>query len=180
MTADWHSIGYEDAARGEASTRMTAHREACAKHGITPEIRKYKRGHEEGLVVFCTGSSGYNRAQSGYQYQGICPQALEADFLEGYKAGREIYLVRTEVERLESRQNSLEQEQERIKTEIKEKEAELFDSDKTERQRRKIYQDISLLNERQGSLLQERDELIRKLSEGEAELRKLHSRSNYF
>lgn len=175
QTADWQAIGYEDGASGEPSTRMGSHREACARYGITPELRKYKRGYEEGLVVYCTAGSGYNRAVNGHEYKGVCPITLEADFLEGYNDGRKIYLAASEVDSLESQQQSNENEQHRLKELLKKKEAALFDSDTSEQQRRAIYENISALNQRQGSLQQERDELIRDLSKAQIRLRALRS-----
>lgn len=180
LNADWRAIGYEDGANGAQSTRIGSHREACAKYDITPELQQYKQGHEDGLAVFCTGNTGYSRALNGYRYTGVCPKELEADFLDGYSVGREIYLAASEVDNLERRQQSNEREQDQISKQLRDKEAALFDSGRSEQQRRKIYDEISQLNERQGSLQQERDALIRDLADAEIRLQKLRSDTGYY
>ena len=180
LTADWHAIGYEGGAKGERSAQMGSHREACAKYGVTPELREYKKGHEEGLTVFCTGSNGYSRALNGYHYSGVCPGSLEADFLEGYTAGRRIYAAASEVSAIESRQQSNENEQMRIIDQLREKEAALFDATKPEDQRRAIYQRISELKERQGYLTREYYGLIRDQSVAQGRLDALRNQSSYF
>lgn len=180
QTADWYAIGYEDGANGQPDTRIGAHREACAKHGITPDLRDYQDGHDEGLLTFCTPRNGFNRARSGYQYNGICPPSLEPEFLDGYEAGRQIYQVSSEVSRLESEQRSNEAEQDRIEQQLLEKEAALFGAGTPEEQRRVIYEEIALLKERQGTLEQQRDDIIRDLADAEARLRELRNRYSYY
>ncbi|WP_051207085.1 DUF2799 domain-containing protein [Saccharospirillum impatiens] len=180
MTADWYSIGYEDGANGQSETRIGSHREACAKHGVTPDLRDYQDGHDEGLLVFCTSRNGFNRARSGYQYNGICPPSLEPEFLDGYEAGRQIYQVASEVSNLEGEQLSNEAEQQRIEQQLLEKEAALFGAGTPEEQRRVIYEEIALLKERQGTLEQQRDDIIRDLANSESRLRELRNRYSYY
>ena len=180
ITADWYSIGYEDGANGYSSTRIASHREACAKHGVTPDLRAYQDGHEEGLLGFCTERNGFNRALGGYQYNGICPPSLEPEFLDGYEAGRQIYTVRSEISSLESEQRSNESEIERIDQVLIEKEAALFATGTPEDQRRVIYEEIAQLKERKGKLTQRNQELIRKLAEAQARLRVLEERYSYY
>lgn len=180
LTADWYSIGYEDGANGYPDTRIASHREACAKHGVTPDLRDYQDGHEEGLLGFCTERNGFNRALSGYQYNGICPPSLEPAFLDGYEAGRQIYTVRSEVSSLESEQHSNEAEIDRIDEVLIEKEASLFATGTPDDQRRVIYEEIAQLKERKGELTQRNQELIRKLAEAQARLRTLEERYSYY
>lgn len=180
LTADWYSIGYEDGANGQPDTRIGSHREACAKHGITPSLRDYQDGHDEGVLTFCTPRNGFNRARAGYQYNGICPPSLEPEFLDGYEAGRRIYQVSSEVSSLESEQRSNEAEQQRIEQQLLEKEAALFGASTPEEQRRVIYEEIALLKERQGTLEQQRDDIIRDLADAEARLRELRNRYSYY
>lgn len=180
ITADWYTIGYEDGANGQPDTRIGSHREACAKHGVTPDLRDYQDGHSEGLLTFCTPRNGFNRARTGYQYNGICPPSLEPEFLDGYDAGRQIYQVASEVSSLEDQQRSNEAEQQRIEQQLLEKEAALFGSGTPEEQRRVIYEEIAILKERQGTLEQQRDDVIRDLADAESRLRELRNRYSYF
>ena len=180
LTADWHAIGYEDGANGERTTRVRSYREACAKYGVSPSLTDYRTGHKEGLITFCTASSGYNRAVNGNQYSGVCPDSLEPDFLEGYQFGREIYQVTSNIEYLERRQYNNEREQIRIGELLQDKEAELFNPEKSEHQRRRIYEEISRLNEQQGSLQRERDLLIHDLANTRTRLLELRRRSAFY
>ncbi|MHA7880373.1 MAG: DUF2799 domain-containing protein [Saccharospirillum sp.] len=180
LTADWYSVGYEDGASGQPTTRIGAHREACAKHGVTPNLRDYQDGHDEGLISFCTAQSGFTRARSGYQYTGICPPALEPDFMDGYVAGRQIYTVNTELNSLQSEQRSNDAELRRIDQELVETEAALFAASTPEDQRRALYDEIGLMQERRGNLRQRNEQLIREIADAEARLRQLQERYSYF
>lgn len=180
LTADWYSIGYEDGSNGHSASRIGSHREACAKHGVTPDLRAYQDGHDEGLIGFCTARNGYSKARSGYQYNGICPPSLEPEFLDGYEAGRQIYTVTSQISSLESEQRSNENELERIDDQLIEREAALFASGTPEEERRAIYEDIARLKERRGELTQRNQELIRDLADAQARLRLLEERYSYY
>ena len=41
--ADWRTIGYEDGAHGINASRINKHRNACAKHGIAPDLRSMNK-----------------------------------------------------------------------------------------------------------------------------------------
>lgn len=180
LTADWYAIGYEDGAQGHAVTRIASHREACAKHGVTPDLRDYQDGYDEGVIGFCTARNGFNRARNGYEYNGICPPSVEHDFLDGYEAGREIYRVNSQIKTLESEQRRHEKELSEIEDLLLEKEAALFAESTPEEDRRVIYEDIAQLKERKGKLRQRNQELIRSLADAQAQLRLLQERYNYF
>ena len=53
VTADWRTIGYEDGLRGYPADRIGAHRVACAKHQVAPNLPAYSDGRERGLVEYC-------------------------------------------------------------------------------------------------------------------------------
>ena len=102
QSADWEMIGYEDGRNGSAADRMQRHREACAKHSITPNFTEYQLGYDKGIVGFCTRSVGYEKGRSGYQYQGVCPTTLEPEFLSGFVPGRNIYVLNHKIQNLEN------------------------------------------------------------------------------
>jgi hypothetical protein len=180
LTADWFSIGFEDGANGYPANRIGAHREACAKHGITPDLRQYQDGHDEGLLNFCTARNGFSRARNGYQYTGICPPSLEPEFLDGYQAGREIYAVTSEISGLRSEQRSNENELSQSQRRLSEMEAVLFSESLSEEERRATYNEITRLRERQGELRSRNEQLIRDIADAEARLRMLEDRFSYF
>ena len=41
------------------------------------------------MVSYCTPENGYEIGASGRRYDGVCPVALESDFLQGLDRGRE-------------------------------------------------------------------------------------------
>lgn len=180
LTADWFSIGFEDGANGYPSNRIGSHREACAKHGVTPDLRQYQDGHEEGLLSFCTARNGFSKARNGYQYSGICPPSLEPEFLDGYQAGREIYAVTSEISGLQREQRSNENELETSQRRLNEMEAVLFSDALTPEQRQASYNEITRLRERQGELKSRNIQLIRDIADAEARLRMLEDRYSYF
>ncbi len=102
QSADWEMIGFEDGRNGSPPERMQRHREACAKHGITPDFSEYQQGYDKGIVSFCTRSVGYEKGKVGYQYQGVCPIALEPNFLSGFVQGHEIYTLRQKIVTLDN------------------------------------------------------------------------------
>ena len=89
--ADWQAVGYEDGARGQATEALGARRQACAKHGVTPDFSAYQAGRHAGLQEYCQARRGFNEGRRGAQYSGVCPAGLEADFLDGYTEGRTLY-----------------------------------------------------------------------------------------
>lgn len=177
--ADWYAIGYEDGAQGLPETRIGAHREACAKHGVTPDLRAYQQGREEGLLGFCTARSGFNQGRDGYEYKGICPSLLEPDFLDGYAAGLDIYRASSTVSALESEQRRIEKDLSNIDTLVIEKEAALFAEGTPEEQRRHVYEEIAQLKERRGQLTQRHQQLIHDLADARAQLGLLMERYAY-
>lgn len=100
QTADWYAIGYEDGLRGKAASRIGDHREACAEHGITPDLARYNDGRKAGLNEYCRPRKGFLRGASGKSYPGVCPAALERDYLAAYEDGRAIYRARKAVRSL--------------------------------------------------------------------------------
>lgn len=89
--ADWRAVGYEDGARGKSTDAFGARRQACAKHGVTPDFSAYRSGRAQGLAEYCQPSRGFSEGRRGAQYTGVCPADLEDEFLDGYSEGRTLY-----------------------------------------------------------------------------------------
>jgi len=60
LNANWKTIGYEDGSRGKPETSIQAHRKACAKINITPDLPQYQQGHREGARFYCKKHTGYH------------------------------------------------------------------------------------------------------------------------
>lgn len=118
ITADWRTIGFEDGSRGYTSQRISSHRESCAEHGITPNMDRYLSGHREGLHNYCTYANGLNVGKRGTEYNQVCPQEIEGEFIAGYRQGRKIHDVSTQIADLENERQSIIQEIDQFNAEI--------------------------------------------------------------
>ena len=98
-TADWRTIGYEDGVQGRPEARIGDHRQACARHGVGLNFDAYRSGWEEGIQRYCQPGKGYQLGRRGKSYSGVCPAQMEADFLQAYRAGRELYDLEVNVQR---------------------------------------------------------------------------------
>lgn len=103
VTADWRTIGYEDGVHGFPPDHIGAHRVACAKHGVTPDLAAYMDGRERGLVAYCQPRNGYRVGVSGGGYANVCSAATEPAFVNGYGWGRRIYEARSELSSTQAR-----------------------------------------------------------------------------
>ena len=118
LSADWHTIGYEDGARGFSSQRIGQHREACAEHGIAPNFQAYMDGHRAGLRQYCIPVTGFSLGRSGKRYSGICPAELEQAFLIAFEDGRAVHRLYQEIEQLQRDIRRARSEQEMLAKEI--------------------------------------------------------------
>ena len=101
--ADWQTIGYEDGLRGFPAERIGAHRVACAKHQVTPNLGAYSAGREHGLREFCQPKNGFRVGLQGGGYVNVCSGATETAFVDGYRYGKQIHDARAELRTTNSR-----------------------------------------------------------------------------
>ena len=160
VMSDWHTIGFEDGSQGYTGERLGDHRRACAEHGIAPDFQAYQAGRDEGLGLYCQPSRGFNLGASGGQYRGVCSANLEAEFLDGYRAGAELYNLRANVSAANSQISAREYELQRNRELIRDKEAALLDRETTTQERILLLADLKDLAERTGQLETEIDVLI--------------------
>jgi Protein of unknown function (DUF2799) len=168
--SDWSAVGYEDGSRGYTTERFSAHRKACAKHGVTADFRAYQVGRDEGLVEFCQPSRGYNLGVNGGTYNGVCDIALEEEFLDAYRVGNQLYSLRANVNSANSRIRSRERELDRIEKEILANGALLIGDETTTEDRVILLADLKNLSERTGELEAEIEQLVQDRARYEYEL----------
>lgn len=88
VEGNWSGIGFNDATAGlKSSSQFRAHAKACSKHKITPNVADYSSGYQKGLAQFCTTTNGYKRGIDKSEYYGVCPLAIQNNFLKGYLSG---------------------------------------------------------------------------------------------
>jgi hypothetical protein len=91
-TVDWRTVGYEDGAAGRPADQIGLHRQACAEHGVKPDLDAYLSGRTAGLREFCQPYNGYRAGASGVEYYDSCPPELAPAFLAAYESGHELYV----------------------------------------------------------------------------------------
>jgi hypothetical protein len=151
-TNDWTAVGYEDGSRGYTSERFGKHRKACAKHGITADFEAYQQGRGQGLVEFCQPGRGFNLGVNGGQYNGVCSVELEADFLDAYRVGQQLYTLRSKVSSANTQIHNKKHELEDIEDQITHNEALLIGDQTTTEDRVLLLADLKRLSERTGEL----------------------------
>ena len=168
--SDWSAVGFEDGARGYTTDRFSAHRKACAKHGVTADFRAYQEGRDEGLVQFCQPSRGYNLGVSGGTYNGVCDVAMEEEFLDAYRVGHQLYSLRANVNTANSRISARKRELDEIEIDIRSTEASVIAAETTTEDRVLFLADLKRLSERKGEIEVEIEELIADRTRHEYEL----------
>jgi hypothetical protein len=88
---------------------------------------------------FCSESKGFELGYQGQAYRQVCPPEFEAEFRAGYEKGRELYQYESEIASLHSQLKNIERK-------IRKKEKELYASNLSEEQRRKIRLDLKNLD----------------------------------
>jgi hypothetical protein len=102
LAADWYTKGVEDGSKGYPMSRIGNYSKDCAEVGVAPDADQYAEGRDHGLEFFCTYERGYQEGKRGSRNQAVCPPGqLEAEFMQGYKAGHYIYEVNQNIRSLE-------------------------------------------------------------------------------
>jgi hypothetical protein len=175
----WGSIGFEDGAAGAPPERVGQHAEACARYGIAPDLALYQSGYASGLVTYCTRSTGFASGVRGAQYHGVCAGEAEAVFLTAYSDGREIYDVRQELARAQSRIGSLAADLDIADEDRDEARNRLDDDDVTSDERLALLERIEELSEDIGRYQQELADARRTAYDIEEDVRDVESRMRY-
>jgi hypothetical protein len=170
MVSDWHTIGYEDGARGYTADALGNRRKSCAKHGVAPDFEAYQAGREEGLKQYCQPGRGFSLGSSGATYNGVCPGYMEADFVDAYNAGQKLYNLEMRVSNTTNEINARKRELENAENRMRAAEAELISADTSIQDRVMVMAELKDLSERTGQLEAEIDQLIARRAKSEQRL----------
>jgi len=168
--SDWHTIGYEDGARGYSADQIGKHRKACAKHGVAPDFESYQAGRKDGLRQFCQPSRGFNLGTSGGRYNGVCPFDMEYDFVEAFNSGHQLYNLRSSVNSINQQISAREGELKQTKDDIRTAEVALIAKETTVQDRVLLLADLKELSERIGQLEAEIVDLVEERAISEKQL----------
>ncbi len=165
--ADWRAIGYEDGVRGIAASHIGERREACAKHGVTPNFAAYQQGRGEGLREYCTPDSGYRLGRKGRHLTAVCPSELQGDFRDAYKSGREIHQAAAVVRATESKLRRKKRERDEVRSSLTSKTSKLIAPSTDTGRRIELLVEIQGLTSRKNAIENEicnlRGDLVRRL-----------------
>jgi hypothetical protein len=106
VAADWRTIGYEDGLHGFPADRIGAHRVACSRFQVAPDLAAYTEGRQRGLVEYCQPKNGFRVGLHGGGYANVCSGPTEQSFVNGYQWGRQIYQARSELNNTQARLRS--------------------------------------------------------------------------
>ena len=118
VTVDWRTVGYEDGVAGRTGDQIGRHRQACADHGVAPDLDAYQSGRTEGLREYCQPNNGFRVGTSGARFGGPCPTDLAPAFTAAYDSGRELYVRKYRVDHANARLASMRVELERLQHQI--------------------------------------------------------------
>ncbi|HJR71215.1 MAG TPA: DUF2799 domain-containing protein [Gammaproteobacteria bacterium] len=161
LTADWRTVGFEDGTMGRSVANIGSYRNACADHGVAPDLEAYRAGHGEGVEIYCRESNGFAVGHSGAAYQGVCPAHLEAAFVSEYNAGRRLHELESALRNVDARIAGNYRAQENIKEELTAIAARMIATDTTPEQRVAMVTRSADLGRRYGELTTEIRELER-------------------
>jgi len=160
LTSDWRGIGFEDGALGYTAGRLSQHRKACAKFGVTPDWQAYQDGRVEGLREYCQPQTGFNLGVGGGKYNGVCSIDQEADFLDAFRSGSQLYTLRSNVDSTNAQINTKRHELEKVVVLIRDAEAGVIATETTVQDRVLLLADLKRFAARTGQLESEIDRLI--------------------
>ncbi len=95
---DWEQIGEDDGDRGQAPEIFERHVEACAKHDIQPDRLAWETGYSGGLSDYCSRQGGFEAGKRGTPYRDVCTEGFEEDFRVGYRLGKGLYEIQTNID----------------------------------------------------------------------------------
>lgn len=149
---DWETIGYRDGSAGMRSTQLLAHQEACGEFGIIPQRESYLAGWNSGLYEYCSAENGFNLGQRGSRHNSVCQGDLLEPFSTAYADGRQLYLARSEVNRLQKQLHSYENRLLQIKQDIISVTTAQLEPTLTAEERLHLLADLDSLAEERGDI----------------------------
>jgi Protein of unknown function (DUF2799) len=155
LTTDWRSAGFEDGVAGRSVGSIGRYRQACADHGVAPDLAEYRAGHSQGVEVYCRSANGFEVGRRGYQYQGVCPADLEPDFLAAYADGHELYELESSLRAVENQIAARHRRLEQLTAELTSASAAIIADGTTAETRAQLLLDIAAKAKEQGKISEE-------------------------
>ena len=152
LATDWRTVGYEDGVVGYSGNRVGQYRKACSEHGVTPDLNEYQAGRDQGLREFCKPLNGFRVGARGKGYNGVCPAEFDAEFMDAYQTGRQLYTLRARVGDTASEIGSMRSEMDMIDRDLISVGAQILDPSITHEHRAQLLIDSKHMAERKGEI----------------------------
>jgi Protein of unknown function (DUF2799) len=180
LNANWKNIGYEDGSMGRPEMTVQAHRKACAKINITPDLAQYQQGHREGARAYCKKPTAYQLGVNGGAYYNVCPADLEPGFLQAYRLGQELFAIAQQIDQVEADIAGYHSSIDSLEQQKAEQKAFIVNADSSSKERRVYLNEIDRLEDEIrhfehdiGDAEHELDHLARDYAKLEAEHRRM-------
>jgi hypothetical protein len=180
LSGDWRVIGYNDGASGQPPGRIGQHSEACARHGVAPNLDLWRIGYEDGLMSYCTRPSGFHVGVTGSAYHGVCSGDRAQEFLIAYRDGRAVYDVRQALNQAHSDFGSVESEMDRVRSARDQARKDAGAQGLPEDAREAFLDEVERLSERLGDLERQRRDIDRAVSRIQADARNVEAQMRSF
>jgi hypothetical protein len=142
--AVWRALGFNDAAASGAD-RLGSRTESCAEKGFAVDSTAYSTGFAEGLYRFCQPTNAFQFARRGGSFSGACPAELQYEFAGAYNDGRRVYDAESELNSIRSNISSLETRLDEIEHDMRSRERDIGDPNKTREERDWLRSDLERL-----------------------------------
>jgi len=152
VASDWRTVGYSDGLKGVPASQLLKHQNACVKHGVVPDRDEYLAGWNDGIEQHCQPDNGFSVGERGAAYSNLCPEHLQEAFYAAYQDGRQLYLAKTEISRLERQVSQKEYRLKQLKGEISSAESNLISDQTTAERRVELLSRTKELAKEQGQL----------------------------
>lgn len=170
LATDWRSVGFEDGVAGRSAGNIGNFRQACAKHGVTPDLAAYRTGHDEGVELYCRAGNGFEVGRRGNRYLGVCPADLESGFLAAYSEGRQLYELESALRSVENQIAARNRRLVELRDGLVASSAEVIADETTEERRAELVISMAAMTKEQVSIGHEIEDLEAERALREAEL----------
>ena len=136
VTGSWQDIGYKDGRKGKSRGRFADIAKTCNKYNIVPDRTAYMKGYDQGLPLYCTYDTGYDRGADGSSINRECSGAGFTGYIDGHAEGRIFYDIKSEHQDLIAQYEDAENALIDVRRRLSEDE---MDADETKRLRKKAY-----------------------------------------
>ena len=134
---------------------------------------------EATAIKLCAPGNGFNVGSQGATYAGVCPPAMEKEFLDAYSSGHRLYELESAAYEAQSRVDYAHAELDQLRRDLAASEASLVSGQVTTEQRVQLALDIKDMAKRQGEVERSLVDLQRDADRRYAQLARYRSRLAY-